>query len=102
MIRTDPEQPDREALKRLKRIPNVGPAIARNLIRLGVTRLEDLGGQSPDALYATLCRLDGACPDPCMHDVLTAVVAIADGEPAQPWWAFTPTRKARTTPLPRR
>lgn len=99
MTYSRPEQADREALKRLQQIPNVGPAISRDLVRLGISRIDDLVCREPDALYHALCRLDGVCPDPCMHDVLTAVVAIANGEPAQPWWAFTPARKARATPI---
>lgn len=90
---------DPNTLKRLQQIPNVGPAISRDLVRLGIFQLDDLAGRDPDALYHALCRLDGARPDPCMHDVLTAIVAIADGEPAQSWWSYTPARKARSTPI---
>ncbi len=99
MTQLRPRQPDTQTLKRLQRIPNVGPAISRDLLRLGIARIEDLADQDPDTLYHALCHLDGVCPDPCMHDVLTAVVAIANGEPARPWWAFTSARKARSTPI---
>jgi hypothetical protein len=73
----------------------VGPVIAGDLIRLGITRLEDLAGRDPDQLYEALCALDGRRHDPCMRDVFSAVVSYADGEEARPWWAFTPARKAR-------
>jgi hypothetical protein len=83
------------AAARLRAIPNVGPAIASDLIRLGVTRVEDAAGRDPDALYAALCALDGRRHDPCVRDVFAAVVAYANGEGARPWWTFTPARKAR-------
>ena len=80
---------------RLRAIPNVGPAIAGDLIRLGITRLEDMAGRDPDNLYDALCDLDARRHDPCLRDVFAAVVAYANGEEARPWWAFTPARKAR-------
>jgi predicted flap endonuclease-1-like 5' DNA nuclease len=84
-----------EVEARLRAIPNVGPVIAGDLIRLGITRLEDMAGRDPDHMYDALCALDGRRHDPCMRDVFAAVVAYANGEEAQPWWAFTPARKER-------
>jgi predicted flap endonuclease-1-like 5' DNA nuclease len=80
---------------RLRAIPNVGPAIAGDLIRLGIAHLEDMAGRDPDAMCDALCDLDGRRHDPCLRDVFAAVVAYANGEEARPWWAFTPARKAR-------
>ncbi len=85
----------REAEATLRTIPNVGPATARDLIRLGITRPEDAAGRDPDELYWALCALDGRRIDPCVRDVFAAVVAYANGEEARPWWAFTPARKER-------
>ena len=85
----------REAEARLRAIPNVGPAMARDLIKLGITRLEDAAGRDPDELYWALCSLDAVRHDPCVRDVFAAVVAHANGEEARPWWTFTPERKAR-------
>ena len=84
----------REVEARLCAIPNVGPATAGDLIRLGLTRLEDMAGRDPEELYTTLCRLDGVRHDPCVRDVFAAVVAYANGEEARPWWAFSAERKA--------
>ena len=58
----------REAEVRLRAIPNVGPAIAADLIRLGITRLEDMTGRDPEEMYETLCVLDGLRHDPCAED----------------------------------
>jgi hypothetical protein len=79
----------------LKQIPNVGPATARDLRRMDIARPEDLHGRDPDLLYDELCRRDGVRHNSCVRDVFAAIVAIANGEPARPWWAFTPARKAR-------
>ena len=35
------------AMARLREIPNVGPRMAEDLLRLGVTRLEDAAGRDP-------------------------------------------------------
>ena len=84
----------REAAGRLQKIPNVGPKGASYLIRLGVTRLEDAAGLDPYGLYQELCILDDKQLHPCWMDVFVAVVSYANGEPARPWWEFTPQRKA--------
>lgn len=84
-----------EIRRALQRIPNVGPAIADDLLRLGITDLDALAGQDADALYERLCRVDGVRHDPCMRDVFAAVVSYANGEPAQPWWIFSRRRKER-------
>jgi hypothetical protein len=86
---------DRVAWRALQTMPNVGPAIARDLLRLGIRRPEDLAGQNPDALYDELALLDGAPSDPCVRDVFTAVVEYAETGQPVPWWHFTPDRKAR-------
>jgi hypothetical protein len=83
------------AMVRLQEIPNVGPRMAEDLLRLGVTRLEDAAGRDPDEMYHGLCALDARRHDPCVRDVFAAVVSVAEGNPPEPWWAFTPERKAR-------
>lgn len=79
----------------LRKLPNVGPAIARMLIRIGVESIDDLRGNDPDALYRGLCDADGVHHDPCVLDTLTAVVDFANGAPARPWWFYSRERKAR-------
>ncbi|MEA2288240.1 MAG: hypothetical protein QOD55_237 [Solirubrobacteraceae bacterium] len=87
--------PPDDPVRRLTAIPNVGPAIARRLVRLEITRPEDLRGQDAEALFERLCALDGERHDPCLLDTFTAAVAFADGGPARPWWEFSRERKAR-------
>jgi hypothetical protein len=82
-------------LKALTAIPNVGPAVARRLLRIGIRTLDDLRGRDPDELFERLCAMDGRRLDPCLLDTFTAAVAYADGGPARPWWEFSRERKAR-------
>jgi Pathogenicity locus len=84
-----------ERARRLLDVPNVGPAVALDLVRLGISTPEALAGRDPDEMYAALCRLDGVRHDPCVHDVFAAAVSFADGKPARPWRAFSAERKAR-------
>ena len=85
----------RRLAKQLQQMPNVGPATAEDLLRLGISRQDDLVGRDPAELYDALCRIDGVRHDPWVLDVLTAVVAYAEGGPPTPWWEFTPARKNR-------
>jgi Pathogenicity locus len=84
-----------EAVARLRAIPNVGPKMAAELIKLGVTRLEGAAGRDPDEMYHELCAIDAKRHDPCVRDVFAAVVSYAEGGPPRPWWEFTPERKAQ-------
>ncbi|MFQ5495974.1 MAG: helix-hairpin-helix domain-containing protein [Phycisphaerae bacterium] len=83
-----------QALRELKRMPNVGPAIAGCLIRLGVSRPGELVGRDPVEMYETLCAIDDRRLDPCVLDVFMAAVDFAGGAAARPWWAYTAKRKA--------
>ena len=83
----------REQLTRLEEIPNVGPATAGDLRRLGVQRPPDLRDQDGYELYDRLCQLDGIRYDPCVIDVFLAAVDYMNGGPVKPWWKFTPQRK---------
>jgi hypothetical protein len=85
---------DRSAYSELTQLPNVGPATAADLRLLGVQTPGDLVGQDPYELYDALCVATGQRQDPCVLDVLISVVRFMGGEPAQPWWAYTPERKA--------
>lgn len=55
-------------LARLKEVPNVGPAIAADLRRLGINQPTDLPGRDPYGLYDDLCRITAQQHDPCLLD----------------------------------
>jgi Pathogenicity locus len=82
-------------LKTLTTIPNVGPAIARRLLALGIETPDDLRGRDAEELFQRSCALAGHQEDPCLLDTYTAAVAFADGEPARPWWHYSRERLAR-------
>ena len=84
----------REDVARLTDIPNVGPATARDLRRLGIEDPEQLHGRDPFQLYDRLCSLTGRRHDPCVIDVFISAVRFIEGAPARPWWEYTPERKA--------
>jgi hypothetical protein len=79
----------------LTTIPNVGPAVARTLERLGIAVPDDLRGRDPVELFERLCELDGRAPDPCLLDTFVAAVSFVDGGPPRPWWELSRERKAR-------
>jgi len=79
----------------LLKLPNVGPATALDLVKLGITKPGQLARKNPDRMYAALCKLDGVRHDPCVRDVFASVVAFANGAPPRPWWHYTPERKAK-------
>jgi hypothetical protein len=74
-------------------IPNVGPATAADLRRLGIAAPRDLAGRDPIALYHELQRLTGMRHDPCVADVFIAAVRWVERGDGRPWWAHTARRK---------
>jgi len=86
-----------EKARGLLELPNVGPATALDLVRLGILRPAELKRRNPDKMYEALCKIDGVRHDPCARDVFASVVAYVGGAPARPWWFYTPERKARRT-----
>jgi predicted GIY-YIG superfamily endonuclease len=78
---------------RLEDIPNVGPAIAADLRRLGITSPGELPGRDPYALYDDLCRITGRRHDPCLLDTFISAVRYMEGAPKRPWWKYTAERK---------
>jgi hypothetical protein len=83
----------RDDIARLEDMPNVGPAVAADLRRLGIKSPGELSGRDPYALYDDLCRLTGQRHDPCLLDTFIAAVRFMAGEPKQPWWKYTAERK---------
>ena len=83
----------RADIARLEDIPNVGPAVAADLRRLGISLPGELMGRDPYAMYDDLCRLTGQRHDPCLLDTFIAAVRYMDGGPKKPWWKYTVERK---------
>jgi hypothetical protein len=83
----------RANIARLEDIPNVGPAVAGDLRRLGITTPGELPGRDPYQMYEDLCRITGQRHDPCLLDTFIATVRFMEGAPKKPWWKYTAERK---------
>ncbi|NNF16542.1 MAG: mitomycin resistance protein, partial [Gammaproteobacteria bacterium] len=83
----------RKEINRFQDIPNVGPAIAKDLVLLGFTDPQQLAGKDPYQMHADLCALTGVRQDPCVIDVFISVVRYMEGGPPRKWWEFTAERK---------
>lgn len=86
---------DRTELARLEDLPNVGPAIAAKLRRVGVEAPADLVGLDPYTLFDELTIRTGERHDPCLLDVFISATRFMGGAPVKPWWAYTAERKAQ-------
>jgi hypothetical protein len=89
----NPTKVRRDRLNSLTDLPNIGPAMARDLRLLGFEHPGQLAGQDPQNLYDRLCDLTGTRQDPCVLDVFVSVTRFMDGDEPRPWWVYTPRRK---------
>jgi len=91
----NPAKVDRQRLRHLTDLPNIGPAMAADLQLLGILAPAQLKGRDPYQLYDALCERTGQRHDPCVIDVFISVTRFMDGDDPRPWWDYTPERKAR-------
>lgn len=82
-------------VKRFQDIPNIGPAMERDFLELGLKRPQDLKGKDPYALYQKMCRVSGTRQDPCVLDTYMAAIDFMNGARAKAWWQYTKARKAQ-------
>ena len=87
------KHPDRSTVSSLDALPNVGPAIARDLLKIGISHPGDLIGMDPFRMYDDLCTRTGVRQDPCVLDTFMSVVHFMEGGEPLPWWFFTTERK---------
>ena len=90
----------RDQYTKLEQLPNIGPAVARDLRLIGIAHPRELPGKDPYALFDDLCRRTGRHHDPCVLDVFISAVRFMQGEPKRPWWHYTPERKERLKKAP--
>jgi len=90
-----PDKVERQQVKRLTDLPNVGPACAKDLQLLGIDSPFDLLDKDPLEMYQALCNKTGLRQDPCVLDVFISITRFIAGAPPQPWWAYTAERKKR-------
>lgn len=78
---------------KLEDIPNVGPATARVLRKLGIRKPEDLEGHDAFEMYDRICKIDNMRYDPCVYDVFMAAIHFQETGQKRTWWSFTKERK---------
>jgi Pathogenicity locus len=90
----------RDDSRELLRIPGVGPSIARDLLALGIRRVEDLAGGDAQRLYDRLCALRGHHIDRCVLYVFRCAVYFAAEPSPDPellkWWSWKDGRAPAT------
>jgi hypothetical protein len=74
-------------------IPNIGPAIEKHIMTLGLKTPAELIGKDPYQMYADLCVITHKRHDPCIVDVFISAVRYMEGGPTKKWWEFTEERK---------
>jgi hypothetical protein len=89
----NPAKVDRNRLHKLTDLPNVGPAMARDLERINIKAPSQLVGKDPVELYNRLCSARGARQDPCVLDVFISITRFMAGEEPKAWWEYTAARK---------
>ncbi len=70
-------------------IPGVGPSLARDLIILGYTDIDDLKTQNPERMYERLMLMQNSHIDRCVLYVFRCAVYYASGgrdDDKLKWW----------------
>jgi hypothetical protein len=89
----NPSKVQRDSVRELTDLPNIGKAIAADLHLIGIHSPEQLLGRDAFDLYASLCRKTATRHDPCVIDVFLSIVDFMNGGEPRPWWDFTEIRK---------
>ena len=73
----------------LTKLPNIGRAIAKDLISIGIKDAVDLKLRSPLSVFIELKTVMGHRHDPCVYYTLLSVKHFNDTGEVKPWWYFT-------------
>ena len=85
----------RNEIKNFQDIPNIGIAIEKNFILLGIKEPFELIGRDPYQMYSDLCNVTCKRHDPCVIDVFISAVRYMEGGPPKKWWEFSKERKEK-------
>ncbi|MFH0892848.1 MAG: helix-hairpin-helix domain-containing protein [Bacteroidota bacterium] len=78
--------------KELQIIPGVGKSIAKDLIEIGIRRVDDLKGKSPENLFDLSNKRTGMIQDRCLLYVFRCAVYFAETHASKQdseklkWW----------------
>jgi hypothetical protein len=79
----------------LEKVPGIGPSIAQDLERIGITEIRQLKSQNPQKLYDDLCAVDRIAHDRCLLYVFRCAVYYASHRRHDPeklkWWNWKDT-----------
>ena len=78
-------------------MPNIGKAIAKDLMSIGIHSPRQLAGRDPLAIFNELAVVMGHRPDPCVLYTLMSVKHFLDKGQVLPWWKFTAEGKKLLT-----
>ena len=74
----------------LQIIPGVGPKLAQKFHYIGIKRIPDLKGKTPEESYSQMCAMQGIQIDRCVLYVCRSSVYFAETEKPDPekikWW----------------
>lgn len=77
-------------MSNLQEIPGVDPSIEKDLLEIGIKKIEDLKGQNPETLYKKSCLKAGQQIDRCLLYVYRCAVYYASTQKNDPeklkWW----------------
>ena len=79
----------------LQTLMNVGPAIERDLVGLGIRSVAQLAQAEAGDLFRRLERQCQRRVDPCVYDTFRAIIHEARSGEKTPWYAWTEDRKRR-------
>ena len=85
----------RNEIKYFRDIPNVGKAIEKDFVLIGLKEPIELISKDAYQMYSDLCNVTHKQHDPCVIDVFLSAVSYMEGGPPKKWWEFTKERKLK-------
>ena len=73
----------------LTELPNIGKAIAADLVSIGICFPNDFDGRDALGIYNDLKEVMGRRHDPCVYYTLLSVKHFIESGESLPWWTFT-------------
>ena len=81
-------------LTKLTALPNIGKAIATDLLAIGIGSPDDFKRNDALKIFNDLKAVMGHRHDPCVYYTLLSVKHFIDTGESLPWWKFTAKGKA--------
>ena len=84
-------------LTKLTELPNIGKAIAADLVAIGIFTPKDFDGRDALEIFNDLKAVMGRRHDPCVYYTLLAVKHFMETGESLPWWRFAAQGKNELT-----